>query len=97
MKILVTGGAGFIGSHICKLLARSGFEPVVYDNLSTGHSESVRWGKLVVGDVRDRDTLCTALKIHKPNAIIHFAASAYVGESVARPSLYCSKIRSFRF
>lgn len=87
-RILVTGGAGFIGSHTCKLLAREGYEPVVYDNLSTGHAENVRWGPLVEGDVRDTERLIETLHRHDAEAVIHFAASAYVGESVANPELY---------
>jgi UDP-arabinose 4-epimerase len=84
----VTGGAGYIGSHTCKALAASGFEPVVYDNLSTGHRTSVRWGPLVEGDLLDRDRLTGALESYEPAAVIHFAASAYVGESVTDPGKY---------
>jgi UDP-arabinose 4-epimerase len=86
--ILVTGGAGFIGSHTCKQLARDGFLPIAYDNLSTGHRESVRWGPLVEGDIRDVDALVATLRLHSPAAVIHFAASAYVGESVTDPAKY---------
>ena len=56
-RILVTGGAGYIGSHCCKALAAAGFEPVVFDNLATGHREAVRWGPLIEGDMRDADAL----------------------------------------
>jgi UDP-arabinose 4-epimerase len=87
-SILVTGGAGYIGSHTCKLLAASGFEPVAYDNLSTGHAELVRWGPLVEGDIRDSRLLAETLRSRRPAAIIHFAAKAYVGESVEDPSKY---------
>ncbi|MBZ7923405.1 UDP-glucose 4-epimerase GalE [Ensifer adhaerens] len=86
--VLVTGGAGFIGSHTCKRLAQKGFAPVVYDNLSTGHRDSVRWGPLVEGDLEDTERLATAIRTHRPECVIHFAASAYVGESVEDPGKY---------
>jgi UDP-arabinose 4-epimerase len=86
--ILVTGGAGFIGSHVCKLLATHGFDPVTYDNLSTGHRDAVRWGPLVVGDILDRGKLKLAVDTFKPIAVMHFAAVASVAESVADPALY---------
>lgn len=86
--ILVTGGAGFIGSHVCKLLAASGFEPVTYDNLSTGHRDAVRWGPLVRGDILDRGKLERAVNTFKPIAVMHFAAVASVAESVVDPALY---------
>ena len=85
---MVTGGAGFIGSHACKALRRAGIVPVAYDNLSTGHAQSVRFGPLVRGDVRDRATLADAMRTHHVDAVIHFAASAYVGESVQDPAKY---------
>lgn len=87
-KVLVTGGAGFIGSHTCKLLGKAGFEPVVYDNLVTGNLSSVRWGPFVHGDILDTGHLARTLALHKPQAVIHFAAAAYVGESVEDPSKY---------
>ena len=86
--VLVTGGAGFIGSHTCKLLAAAGIEPIVYDNLVTGHRGAVRWGPLVKGDIQDTDLLIRTLCEYKPHAVIHFAASAYVGESVEDPAKY---------
>ncbi len=86
--LLVTGGAGFIGSHTSKQLAREGFLPIAYDNLSTGHREAVKWGPLVEGDISDTDGLLAALRLHQPRAVIHFAASAYVGESVSDPAKY---------
>ena len=89
-RVLVTGGAGFIGSHTCKLLAAAGFEPIVYDNLTTGHRSDVRWGPFVEGDIRDTDLLARTLQIHEPHTVIHFAASAYVGESVENPAKYYS-------
>jgi UDP-arabinose 4-epimerase len=88
--VLVTGGAGFIGSHTCKQLARAGFYPVVYDNLSTGHSGAVRWGPLVIGDILDAERLDRTLREYRPQSVIHLAASAYVGESVRDPAKYYS-------
>ena len=89
-SILVTGGAGFIGSHTCKLLSAAGYLPVVYDNLSRGNEESVCWGPLIVGDIRDRRALERVITTRRPQAIIHFAALAYVGESVGEPADYYS-------
>lgn len=86
--VLVTGGAGFIGSHACKVLAARGFVPVVYDNLSRGHREAVRWGPLEVGEISDGVRLKQVLERYRPAAIMHFAAFAYVGESVEQPLLY---------
>jgi len=87
-RVLVTGGAGYIGSHACKALSAAGHSPVVFDNLTTGHADSVLWGPLVEGDIRDRETLARSLRDHRIDTIMHFAASAYVGESVTNPSLY---------
>ncbi len=87
-SILVTGGAGYVGSHACKALARAGYQPVVYDNLSRGHAGAVQWGPLVRGDLHDRENLSRALREHKVTAVMHFAAFAYVGESVTDPELY---------
>jgi UDP-arabinose 4-epimerase len=86
--ILVTGGAGFIGSHTCKALRESGFEPITFDNLSRGHADSVRWGPFVNGDILDRKALDGALKLYRPEAVIHFAGLAYVGESFQFPLNY---------
>jgi UDP-glucose-4-epimerase GalE len=86
--VLVTGGAGYIGSHACKALAKAGYTPVAYDNLSRGHRDSVRWGPLVEGDLADRARLNAALTQYQPVAAMHFAAYAYVAESVATPELY---------
>lgn len=80
--VLVVGGAGFIGSQTAKLLAKQGYHPVVYDNLSTGHRDNVRWGPFVEGDILDMQKLINTIKRYNPNAIIHFAAAAYVGKSV---------------
>ena len=90
MKVFVTGGAGYIGSHTCKELARQGHEVYVYDNLCTGHRGFVQWGDFFYGDIRDTQNLRTCLKEIGPDGIIHFAASAYVGESVVRPEKYFS-------
>ena len=88
VPILVTGGAGYIGSHAAKALARAGYEPVTYDNLGRGHRQAVRWGPLVEGDLADRARLVEAMRRHKVAAVMHFAAFAYVGESVNEPELY---------
>jgi UDP-arabinose 4-epimerase len=87
-SILVTGGAGYIGSHACKTLARAGYCPVAFDNLSRGHREAVRWGPLIEGNIADRAKLSAALDEHRVSAVMHFAAFAYVGESVADPAMY---------
>jgi UDP-arabinose 4-epimerase len=86
--VLVTGGAGFIGSHTCKALAKRGFLPVAFDNLSQGHAEFVRWGPFVQGDILNAADLDRAFAGHRPDAVIHFAALAYVGESATRPLAY---------
>jgi UDP-arabinose 4-epimerase len=86
--ILVTGGAGYVGAHTCKALHRAGYTPVVFDNLSTGHESFVRWGPLIPGDIRDADAVRHAISAHQVEAVLHFAASAYVGESVANPQKY---------
>ncbi|MBY3223689.1 UDP-glucose 4-epimerase GalE [Rhizobium laguerreae] len=86
--ILVTGGAGFIGSHICKALSRAGMIPVTYDNLSTGHADSVRWGPLIRAELADAATLRRTLAEFSPDCVIHCGANAYVGESVDMPRKY---------
>jgi UDP-arabinose 4-epimerase len=87
-KVLVTGGAGYIGSHACLSLSQRGFVPVVYDSLERGHADAVRWGPLVKGDVRDRRRLARTIARHRPVAVMHFAAMAVVPESVSSPDLY---------
>jgi UDP-arabinose 4-epimerase len=87
-SILVTGGAGYVGSHACKALARAGYLPVVYDDLSRGHRAAVRWGPLVEGNLHDRARVAAALREHDVSAVMHFAAFAYVGESVTDPEKY---------
>jgi len=86
--ILVTGGAGYIGSHACKALARAGHRPVTYDNLVYGHREAVRWGPLVEADLADSDHLADTFQRYDIAAVMHFAAFAYVGESVIKPEAY---------
>jgi UDP-arabinose 4-epimerase len=86
--ILVTGGAGFIGSHTCKALAENGFAPIAFDNLSRGHREFVRWGPLERGDILNASDLDQAFERHRPEAVIHFAAFAYVGESFPQALAY---------
>jgi UDP-glucose-4-epimerase GalE len=86
--ILVTGGAGYVGSHACKALAAAGHTPVAYDNLGRGHRELVRWGPLEVGDLADAARLDEVFGRHRPEAVMHFAAFAYVGESVEDPARY---------
>lgn len=88
VRVLVAGGAGYIGSHTCKALARAGHLPIVYDNLHTGHPWAVKWGPLVRGDINDPVALATAIREHRPEAIINFAALAYVGESMLEPTRY---------
>jgi UDP-glucose-4-epimerase GalE len=88
MRVLVTGGAGYIGSQTAKTLAMAGHEPVVLDNLSAGHRSAVRWGPLVEGDIADGTLAQDVLSQYDIEAVIHFAASAYVGESVHDPAKY---------
>jgi UDP-glucose-4-epimerase GalE len=87
-NILVTGGAGYIGSHTCKQLAASGHTPVVYDNLSNGHRDAVRWGPFEAGDVTDGVRLREVIRTHKPHAVIHFAGLIEVGISVTDPAAF---------
>lgn len=86
--VLVTGGAGYIGSHTCKALAQAGFTPVTYDNLSRGHGWAVKWGPLEKGDLADKERLRDVIAAYRPLAAIHFAAFIGVGESVAAPDIY---------
>jgi UDP-glucose 4-epimerase len=87
-NILVAGGAGYIGSHTCLDLFNKGFIPVVYDNLSNGHAEFVKWGPLEVGDIRDRRRLDEVFRKYDPLAIIHFAAAIEVSDSIRDPGSY---------
>ena len=86
--VLVTGGAGFIGSHTCKALAQAGYTPVCYDNLFRGHASAVKWGPLEIGDILDPLRIAEVLSRYRPMVVIHFAALAYVGESVEGPASY---------
>ncbi|MBZ9757052.1 UDP-glucose 4-epimerase GalE [Mesorhizobium sp. ESP6-5] len=86
--VLVTGGAGYIGSHCCKAFAESGWSVVAFDNLSRGWRDAVKWGPLIEGDISDAAAVAAALDQYRPDAVAHFAAYAYVGESVERPELY---------
>mgnify|MGYP004556273847 FL=1 len=88
MAILVCGGAGYIGSHINKQLHKEGYETIVFDNLIYGHKEAVKWGKLVVGDLKNMDEIEAVFKNNQIDAVFHFAAYAYVGESVDHPEKY---------
>jgi UDP-glucose-4-epimerase GalE len=87
-SVLVTGGAGYVGSHACKALAQAGFNPVTYDNLSIGNRWAVKWGPLELGDILDVSRLHEVFRKHRPIAVMHFAAFALVGESMQEPSLY---------
>ncbi|WP_309727971.1 UDP-glucose 4-epimerase GalE [Chamaesiphon sp. OTE_75_metabat_556] len=89
-KILVTGGAGYIGSHTIKQLGEANYDLVVYDNLSTGNTAAISYGELVVGDLADRQRLAELFAEHKFNAVLHFAASISVPDSVVKPLEYYS-------
>jgi len=86
--VLVTGGAGYIGAHACKTLARAGYTPITYDNMVYGHAAAVNWGPLEEGDISDRTRLEAVMRQYNPMAVMHFAAYAYVGESVEDPAKY---------
>jgi UDP-arabinose 4-epimerase len=86
--VLVTGGAGYIGSHTCKELCRVGLLPVSYDNLTQGHRWAVRWGPLIVGDLAETALLTQVLRENGIRSVVHFAAHAYVGESMSNPGRY---------
>lgn len=87
-NVIVTGGAGYVGSHACKALAAAGFTPVTYDNLSIGNNWAVRWGPLEVGDILDSARVNEVFYRYNPVAVMHFAALALVGESVQEPARY---------
>ena len=86
--VFVTGGAGYVGSHCAKAFAQAGWTVVTYDNLSRGHRDLVKWGELIEGDILDRVALAKAMAAVKPDAVAHFAALAYVAESLASPERY---------
>jgi NAD dependent epimerase/dehydratase family len=85
VRVLVAGGSGYIGSHTCKALAEAGHLPIVYDDLRRGHCWAVKWGSIEQGDLNDTATLAAAMRRHRPEAVIDFAALAYVAESTAEP------------
>lgn len=87
-RVLVTGGAGYIGSHACKALSKAGYLPVTFDSLVYGHEWAVKWGPLERGDILDRARVDDLMAQYRPIAIMHFAAFAYVGESVSDPGKY---------
>lgn len=87
-KVLVTGGAGYIGSHACKALKQAGYEPVTFDNLITGWQDAVKFGPFEQGDLLDRDRIDAVFAAHKPIAVMHFAALSQVGESMTNPGMY---------
>ena len=86
--ILIVGGAGYIGSHVNKLLTKNAFKTVVFDNLVYGHRDSVKWGEFVLGDLADRDQIRLCFRKYPIEAVMHFSAFAYVGESVVHPARY---------
>jgi UDP-glucose 4-epimerase len=86
--VIVTGGAGYIGSHACKALHEAGYTPITVDNLSTGWSEAVKFGPLEIVDLLDQSQLERVFETYKPDAVMHFAAFSQVGESVANPAKY---------
>lgn len=88
MNILVVGGAGYIGSHMCKHLSRQGYNPIVLDNLVCGHRQAVKWGTFFEGSMGDSDLLCKIFSDFRIVAVMHFAAFCYVGESVTEPAKY---------
>lgn len=88
MKVLVTGGAGYIGSHTAKALAEAGHSPIVLDDLSTGHRSAVKWGPLIEGDLGDRELVNSILRDYQIEGVLHFAACLLVGESMTNPQKY---------
>lgn len=88
MKILVTGGAGYIGSHTVKLLSRAGFEPIIFDNLSSGHRQLITSGTFIQADLRQREKIDEVFSSHRVEAVIHFASLIQVGESYENPRRY---------
>jgi UDP-glucose-4-epimerase GalE len=87
-RVLITGGAGYIGSHTAKALFKAGFDPIVVDNLSLGHRWAARWGPMVEADISDQGAIEAAIREYNISAVIHFAAHAYVGESMREPQKY---------
>jgi UDP-arabinose 4-epimerase len=93
-NVLVTGGAGYIGSHACKALAEFGHVPVTVDNLVYGHRRAVKWGPFIEGDIADGTLLRRVLREYDIHAVMHFAAFAYVGESMQDPGKYPDSVTS---
>lgn len=87
-SVIVTGGAGYIGSHVCRELSKSGYQPVTIDDLSTGHKHNVIWGPLIVSDVQEENVVQETIDKYSPVGVIHLAGSAYVGESMEKPFKY---------
>lgn len=87
-NVIVTGGAGYIGSHVCRQLHQAGYTPITVDNLSSGHRHNVRWGPLVVGNINDESLVRSVVLSHSPLGVIHLAGSAYVNESMVSPFMY---------
>ena len=87
-NVLVTGGAGFVGSHVCKALAKAGYRPIAFDNLERGHAWAVKWGPFEYGDLRNEGDIGRAFEALTPSAVIHLAAYAYVAESLIDPCRY---------
>jgi UDP-glucose-4-epimerase GalE len=85
-RVLIAGGAGYIGSHTAKALRQAGREPIVFDDLSSGHDHAVRWGPLVRGDIRNPDALRAALRAHRPEVVVNFAGRIEVGEGERNPA-----------
>lgn len=88
MNVLVTGGAGYVGSHTCKILKQSGYTPIVLDNFVYGHEWAVKWGPYFKINLHETDKIIELLQKEKISAVVHFAAFAYVGESVREPLKY---------
>ncbi|MDW7972765.1 MAG: UDP-glucose 4-epimerase GalE [Thermodesulfovibrio sp.] len=88
IKVLVTGGAGYIGSHVVKALGERGYSVLTYDNLSYGHRDAMLYGDIVVGDLSDKETLNKTFEAFKPDAVMHFAALIVVPESIKEPTKY---------
>jgi UDP-glucose-4-epimerase GalE len=86
--VVVAGGAGYIGSHMVRMLRENAYQPVVVDNLATGHADAVQGAALEVGDIADQAFIAQVLRKHQPQCVMHFAASSLVGESVAQPAAY---------
>src|SRR5260221_117998 len=87
-KVVVTGGAGYIGAHVCRSLAECGYLPIAYDNLSNGHSEAVRWGPLEFGEIEDGGRVEAVIRRHRPIAFIHLAGLIAAGDSVTGPAVF---------